>query len=144
MNGHGAFEIIGLVSGVATAIGVFFAAMQLRVTQAQETTRFEDDMAREYREIIQRIPTKAMLGEPLDESEYASAFDEFYRYLSLSNEQVFLWKGGRIRRKTWEHWRDAIRSHLSRPAFRRAWTEIQAKVPPEEFGGLRQLEANEV
>jgi len=144
MNDSGVFGIIGLVSGVATAIGVFFAAAQIRLSQQNETTRFEDEMAREFREIVQRIPTGAMLGDALADAEYAKAFDELYRYLSLSNEQVFLWRNRRIRRKTWEHWRAGIKSHLERPAFRRAWAEIKTKLPADQFEGLRALEANEV
>ena len=144
MNGSGIFGLIGLVSGVATAIGVFFAAAQIRLSQQNETTRFEDEMAREFREIVQRIPTAAMLGSALEEAEYAKAFDELYRYLSLSNEQVFLWRNRRIRRKTWEHWRAGIKSHMQRPAFRRAWTEVKAKLPADQFEGLRALEADEV
>lgn len=139
-----AFQIISLVTGVATAIGVFFAAIQLRFSQENETTHFEDDMAREYREIIQRIPTRALLGETLSEEEFKQSFDEFYRYFSLSNEQVFLWNTGRIRPKTWAHWRVGIRSNLGRPAFRKAWDEIKGRVPESEFGGLRRVESNEV
>jgi hypothetical protein len=138
------FGFIGLVSGVATAVGVFFAAAQLRLSQQNETTRFEDEVAREFREIVQRIPTAAMLGEALEEVEYAKAFDELYRYFSLSNEQVFLWRNRRIRKRTWEHWRAGIKSHIERPAFRRAWSEIKAKLPANQFEGLRALEADEV
>jgi hypothetical protein len=144
MSGGGTFEIIGLVSGIATAIGVFFAAMQLRMAQRQETTRFEDEMAREYREIVQSIPTRALLGDVLDEAEYARSFDEFYRYLSLSNEQVFLWRNGRIRDQTWKHWRRGILRHLARPSFRKAWEDIKARAGGDEFGGIRALERNEV
>ena len=144
MSEPGLFGYIGLISGVATAVGVYFAAIQLRLSQQNETARFEDEMAREFREIVQRIPTRAMLGEALEEAEYATAFDELYRYFSLSNEQVFLWKSRRIRRQTWEHWRDGIKSHLERPAFRRAWMEIKAKLPATQFEGLRALETGEV
>ena len=133
MTGTRFVDIIGLMAGLATAVGVFFAAAQLRLSQQNETTRFEDELAREFREIVQRIPTRAMLGEPLEEAEYAKTFDELYRYLSLSNEQVFLWRSRRIRRRTWEHWRAGIKSHLERPAFRRAWTEIKASLPADQF-----------
>ena len=83
------YGIIQIVIGVATAGSVLFAAVQIRISQENETTRFEDAMAREYRDITQRIPTRAMLGEPLSDTEFQDAFDEFYRYFSLSNEQVF-------------------------------------------------------
>ena len=137
------YGTIQIVIGVATAGGVLFAAIQIRISQAHETTRFEDAMAREYRDIAQRIPTRAMLGEPLSDAEFQETFDEFYRYFSLSNEQVFYWKTGRVRRRTWQHWRVGIRSNLARPAFRRAWDEVRSKLPESELGGLRWLEANE-
>jgi hypothetical protein len=138
------YQLIMMISGFATAIGVFFAAIQVRMYQRQETTSFEDDMAREYREIVQRIPTRALLGDSLDGAEFADTFDEFYRYLSLSNEQVHLWKSGRVSRKTWQHWREGIRRNLSRPSFQRAWSEIKSRTQADEFGGLRALERDEV
>ncbi len=137
-------QLIQIVIGVATAGGVFFAAVQIRISQEHETTRFEDAMAREYRDIVQRIPTRAMLGEPLNDAEFQESFDEFYRYFNLSNEQVFFWKTGRVRRRTWAHWRVGIRSNLARPAFKKAWAEIKSKLPASELGGLRRLEADEV
>ena len=137
------YGIIQMVIGVATAGSVLFAAIQIRISQEHETTRFEDAMAREYRDITQRIPTRAMLGEPLSDAEFQEAFDEFYRYFSLSNEQVYYWKSGRVRRGTWRRWRVGILANLARPAFRRAWEEVRTKLPESELGGLRWLETHE-
>src|SRR5258708_39067788 len=110
------------VSHIATATGVFVAAWQLWRARRQSITTFEDSLAREYRELAATIPTKALLGEELTEQEYREHFDEFYRYFDLSNEQAFLHQRGRIRRSTWQFWRDGIASNLRRPAFRPAWT----------------------
>jgi hypothetical protein len=96
-------------------------------------------MAREYRELAAKIPTKALLGEDLTDEEYKDSFDEFYHYIDLSNEEVFLWKRGRISAEIWTYWLDGIKSNLSKPAFKRAWEEIKKKAE-ESFQELRDLE----
>jgi hypothetical protein len=96
-------------------------------------------MAREYRELTARIPTKAMLRAELTDDEYERALDELYHYIDLSNDQVFLRQRERISLATWENWRDGIRSNLNRPAFARAWREIKER--SDNFSELRRLEA---
>ena len=126
------------ISSLATAIGVFVAAWQLWLAHRQSITTFEDSLAREYRELAAKLPTKALLGEPLTEQEYREHFDEFYRYIDLSNEQAFLHQCGRIRSATWQFWRDGIASNLRRPAFRRAWSEVCSRAG-SDFSELRAI-----
>ena len=52
-------EIIKLSAWVVTPIGVGIAVYQIWQAKRQSITSFEDDFARQYREIIQRIPVKA-------------------------------------------------------------------------------------
>jgi len=122
--------------------GVLFAGWQLFLTKRQAITSFEDSVSREFREIAQRIPVKALLGEALSAAELTEAPDEFYHYIDLSNEQVFLRLNGRVSKATWRNWADGISSLLRRPAFRAAWEEIKAKAP-DSFEELRLLEAHE-
>lgn len=129
---------IGLVASGATAAGVLVAAYQLRLTKQQALTQFEDEINREYREIARRLPVKALLGEDLDVEEFSRALDEFYYYIDLCNEQVYLRRKGRVRSDTWFNWRDGIQANLARPAFRRAWEEIKAR--SDSFDDLRELE----
>jgi hypothetical protein len=57
----------------------------------------------------------------------------------LTNEQIFLRQVGRVRKNTWQNWRDGIKSNLSRPTFHRAWEEIKAR-SNGSFQELRRLE----
>lgn len=120
-------EILSALANVGTAIAVLVAAWQLVLSHRQAVTTFEDSLAKEYRDIAATLPVRALLGEPLSESEYADKFDEFYRYFDLCNQQVFLWQAGRVSDKTWAFWRDGISSNLKRPAFASAWSEVAAR-----------------
>ena len=117
-------EILSAISNVATAVAVVVAAWQLKLSQKQSVTTFEDSLAKEYRDIASTIPVKALLGERLNDEEHKKAFDEFYRYFDLCNQQIFLSQSGRISEKTWKFWKDGITSNLRRPAFSRAWSEV--------------------
>ncbi len=132
-------DMLVAIASIATAVGVFLAWWQIRETRQQAITGFEDGLAREYREIAQRIPVAALLGDELPEAELNTALDDFYHYIDLSNEQVFLRQSGRVRKETWENWRDGIKSNLSRPAFRAAWELIKRKAIGS-FEELRRLE----
>lgn len=120
------------------AIGVFFAFIQLRTAKNIAQLQFEDSLAKEYRELASRIPTKALLGQELLEAEYQESFDELYRYVDLSNEQVSLRQRGRISEAVWKSWCSGMQSNLSLPSFKRAWLEIQEQ--SINFQELRRLE----
>ena len=129
------------IASVVMAIGVLLAWWQIRLAKLQATTRFEDDIAGEYRELIFRLPIEALLGKPLDEKEYLESLDELFHYIDLTNEEIFLRQQGRISRETWIYWLDGIKSNLSRPAFKKAWEEIKSQTD-DIFLELRQLEAS--
>ena len=124
------------IASIATAAGVILAAVQLWLARRQSITAFEDAFSREYRELAAKLPTKALLGEPLSDEEHEDKFDEFYHYIDLCNEQVFLHLRGRITKATWRFWRDGIAHNLKRPAFKRAWSEIAARAN-SDFQELR-------
>lgn len=129
------------VSAIATCVaaaGVWYARVQLRTSREIAQLQFEDGLAKEYRELANRLPTKALLGEDLTEEEYKVSFDELFRYVDLSNEQVCLRQRGRINGAVWESWRDGIQGNLSLPPFRRAWEEIKGR--SRSFEELRRLE----
>lgn len=132
-------EWISAIASTVAAAGVFFAFGQLRVSKDIAQLQFEDSLAKEYRELAGRIPTKALLGQPLSEDEYQSSFDEFYRYVDLSNEQVSLRQRGRIGEVVWQYWCSGIRANLALPSFKRAWSEIQGQ--SDSFQELRRLES---
>lgn len=64
-----------------------------------------------------------------------------YRYIDLSNEQIFLRQQGRVSKETWELWRDGIKSHLEKPTFKRAWDEFR-ETTEKDFNELRELADN--
>jgi hypothetical protein len=134
-------EWVSAIASTVAAVGVIFAFGQLRVSKDIAQLQFEDGLAKEYRELASRIPTKALLGQPLSEDEYEESFDEFYRYVDLSNEQVSLRKRGRIGEGVWQYWCSGIQANLALPPFRRAWSEIQDQC--SSFQELRRLEAEE-
>jgi hypothetical protein len=76
--------------------GVWLAHRQLQTSSQIAQLQFEDALAKEYRELTNRLPTKVLLGSELEETEYPKAFDELFRYFDLSNEQVYLRQRGRI------------------------------------------------
>ncbi|GAB3483520.1 hypothetical protein GCM10011496_30390 [Polaromonas eurypsychrophila] len=131
-------DSLSQLSNVATAIGVGVAAWQLWLAQKQSVTSFEDSFTKEYRVLASRLPTKALLGEVLSDHEHDESFDEFYHYFDLCNEQVFLWKSKRISEKTWRFWKDGMASHMKRPAFQRAWSEIASR-SDGDFSELKSL-----
>lgn len=114
------------------------AAWQLFLAHKQSVMSFEDAFAREYRELVAKLPTKALLGEPLTNKEYANHFDEMYHYIDLCNEQAYLKKSGRISKKTWIFWEEGITSNMNRPAFDRAWAEISHR-SNSDFSELRKI-----
>lgn len=133
-----AFEWVALVSSVATPLGVAVAAWQLWLAQRQAKTSFEDSIVKEYRELAATLPTKALLGETLTDTEQDAALEEFYRYFDLCNHQIFLHERKRITARTWRFWRDGIESNMRRPAFQRAWADVCARANGD-FAELRAL-----
>ena len=133
-------ESIKMFASIATAIGVGIAAYQLWQSKQQSVASFEDNFTRQYREIIQRIPVKALLNEPLSDNDFQAALNEIYNYIDLTNEQIFLRRQNRIRSKTWENWRDGMKANFALPAFERAWEMIKKKTPDNFFEELRCLE----
>ncbi|MCF8082934.1 MAG: hypothetical protein K9M96_07555 [Deltaproteobacteria bacterium] len=127
------------VGSIGTALAVLVAAWQVRKNTQQAKTDFEDDLSREYRELARSIPVKAHLGQELEDDEFEEAYPSLYRYIDLSNEQVFLRMNGRISKATWRNWADGIKSNLHRPAFADAWKRVK-KGASGSFDELRSLE----
>lgn len=121
---------------LVTAGGVFFAAKQVEASKDQAKTSFEDDLEREYRQLIGELPASAFWedgsGELNDENRRA-----FYRYFDLCNAQLFMAAQNRIRTATVSQWRDGIRGNLALPAFRLAWADIAERLPDDYLQDLR-------
>lgn len=137
-------ESVSALAAVISTFGVWFVWSQLSLQKSIAQLQFEDGLEREYRELVARIPTKALLDSDLAEDEYRETLDEFFRYFDLSNRQMALRKDGRIGDATWANWRSGIRFNMSLPAFNRAWGEISSRTAEhadEFFSELRRLHA---
>ncbi|KQC08027.1 MAG: hypothetical protein APR54_05160 [Candidatus Cloacimonas sp. SDB] len=117
-------ELIQTIAATATAIGIFIAVIQLIYSYGHSITRFEDEVSKEYREIIKPIPTEAILGEELSDDEFKKHLESIFSYIDLSNEEIFLRQRGRVSRKTWDYWRSGILSNMKKPVFKKAWDII--------------------
>jgi hypothetical protein len=122
-------------AGIATALGVLFGAGQLMLTRSTSRTSFEDNISRQYRELIKPQLSEALLG-PL-KAEERGLVSRYYEYLDLCNEQVFLRMQGRVRRRTWAEWVSGIEGNLSRAPLSDAWTIARDQLP--EFQEMRLL-----
>lgn len=132
--------VLGAVGALATALAVFVAVSQLRTAKQHARTAFEDDLSREYRTIVGELPAKVFYVDGGDFAPDDEAWRAFYRYLDLSNEQLFLARLGRVSPSTAEQWKDGIRGNLQGlPAFRATWGDIANRVPDDFFEELRAL-----
>ncbi|RYF39753.1 MAG: hypothetical protein EOO27_48735 [Comamonadaceae bacterium] len=129
---------ISAVAACVAAVGVWYARHQLKTSRELAQLSFEDALAKEYRELAGQLSKKALMGEVLADPEYDDAFDELYRYVDLTNEQISLRVRGRITLDVWRSWSVGIKANLALPAFARAWTEIKAR--SSGFDELRRFE----
>jgi hypothetical protein len=129
---------ISAVAACVAAAGVWYARHQLKTSRELAQLAFEDALAKEYRELAGQLSKQALMGEILSDAEYEDAFDELYRYVDLTNEQIALRSRGRITPEVWRSWAEGMKANLALPAFARAWTEIKTR--SAGFEELRRLE----
>jgi hypothetical protein len=123
-----------------TLFGVAVALCQFRKNNKQQVTNFEDSLTKEYREIVRRIPYKALIGVELCQKEQADAYNEIYNYMDLCNEQIFLRKSGRVRRATWLNWQEGMKVNFDLAAFRDASAEIYSELK-DNFKELNRVQS---
>jgi hypothetical protein len=138
---QGVLQSVTAVGSIATAFALIVGIWQLVLARRQATTDFEDELDRDYRNIIAALPVKTMLGEDLTDPEYTQSLAALYRYVDLTNKQVFLCQIHRVSKHTWQFWCEGIESNLARCPFNRAWAQIKANAQPS-FSELRRLEAS--
>lgn len=124
----------------ATTFGVIVAVWQIIRSNIQQRVIFEDSINKEYRNIIQRIPYKALIDEELSPSEIFSTNNEIYNYIDLCNEQIYLRMSNRVSKKTWENWQDGMSTNFALKAFNNTLTEVFEKLS-SNFNNLRRVQA---
>jgi hypothetical protein len=131
-------SVLASVAALATAVGIFVAAIALFLQRRESRTQFEDGLVREYRETIKpRLITMALIPRDLPDEQFKQA-EAFYPYIDLCNEQAFLRMAGRVSRRTWRQWSDGISGNLGRDGFKRAWETIRESAP-DDFKELQLL-----
>lgn len=131
-------QTVASLTGIATSTSLIIAFSQWRLAARNSQMSFEDSLAREYRQVTNRVPVRALLGESLSAEELENSLPAFYWYFDLTNEQVFLRRHRRVSDQTWASWADGIRRTMGRPAFAQAWLQIQ-RGPIGPFAELRRL-----
>jgi hypothetical protein len=127
-------EISNLVQ-YATPISAAFVGYQIWQRGKQFTTQFEDDLDEKYRNIIYDLPIESLL-DTSDSEEYTGELKDYFRYIELCNQQIFLRQRGRITKSTWDDWSDGIDSNFKRTDFQTAWKEIKKET--KSFEELRK------
>jgi hypothetical protein len=140
-----ALEAIATVAtAVVAALGFLWTVLGVVWAAKQQRTKWEDDLTREYRNIVKTLPLPVRLSEAVQDDEMLKYLGTFLEYFDLSNQQVVLYKMGRVSRETWKEWGAGIKGSLEAgTAFGKAW-DIIKKRSPSLFVELRELEKNEV
>ena len=71
-------DFLDTAANLATTVGIFLAVWQLWRTKQQAITSFEDQLAREYRQLARKIPVAALLGQELPEETFEKVREEIY------------------------------------------------------------------
>jgi hypothetical protein len=112
----------------ATIALVIVAWWQIALLRDQFTTQFEDGLTRRYAETMSPIPMRILLGNSLGDlepTEREPCRKAIYQYLDFCNEQAFLYREGRLRRRTWKIWKDGILDNMKLTAFQEVWDEVE-------------------
>lgn len=133
-----ALDVISATAGVATALGVAFAAFQLRETRQQRQSEFELRFSDRYDEVVARVPLEMLLGEQDYDPSHRDARRAFYDYFELCEQECYYRQQRRIGDKTWNDWRVGIRSNHAKASFRSAWHDLAAAAP-NQFETFRQV-----
>lgn len=129
------------IASIATAIGVIFAAFQIRQGKRLAQVTFEDSLDQQYRILAMRIPVDVLLGKTSPEDKKSDIREIIFNYLDLCNEQAYLRKKKRVSVARWKEWSEGIECNLRKPAFKEIWEEVKREAP-NEFTGLTALELN--
>jgi hypothetical protein len=122
-------EALRDAAALGTTAGVALAAIQLRRQARQAQARFEDDLAREYRELTRRLPPEALIGAEPTKPPSTWTQEElapFVQYIDLCNEQLFLGdpEQKRVSERTLRDWKEGMRHHFRLRYFASAWAYV--------------------
>jgi hypothetical protein len=112
------------IPSIATGIGVFLAAYQLR--QAKRTLRegFERSFVERYERIIAGIDLEIILQGASPDLTNPTMRRAFFDYFELCEEELYFRSYRRVSTATWRDWWYGIRLHLQNDAFVNAFSNI--------------------
>ena len=131
------WNAISAIASSVSALAVILAMLQLRLAKRVSQLQFEDGLAKEYRDLTNRLPTKALLGGKMSRDQYRSSYDELFHYMDLSNQQCMLRSQGRVGRDVWKSWSEGIEANLKLQAFSQVCIDVKSRT--ESFQELRDL-----
>jgi hypothetical protein len=139
------FSGLTALGALATAGAFWLGLQQVRAaeneieqTKQHAQTSFEDDLSREYREIVHALPVAAFYED--GDIEFDDELRRtFYRYFDLCNEQLFLSRLDRVSTDTTAQWRAGIVGNLRLPVFLDAWRDISPHIRADFFVELRDV-----
>lgn len=129
------------IGSIGTAVGAIAVAAELWFARSQAKSEFENELAREYRDIARSLPAHAFFKTPdpeLPEIDGRSHLADFVRYIDLCNEQILLHRDGRISNDVWKEWEEGMLINFSRPAFEQAWSYVRTH-NPDSYDELAEL-----
>lgn len=132
------WNTVSAIASSVFALAVISAVLQFGLAKRVSQLQFEDGLAKGYRDLINRLPTKALLGRRLSRDEVRSTHDELFPYIDLRNEQCLLRSQGRVGCDVWKSWSEGIDANLKLQAFSNVWTSVKNRT--ESFQELRELE----
>ena len=121
MNWNALAAIATAVAAVAAAAGFLATVRQIKAAARQDRTEWEDELTREYRQIVRHLPLSARLNGQMQDGDIEKFLSIFLDYFDLSNHL-------------------GIKGVLQAGPFAAAWSIIKQR-NPDLFAELKALEA---
>lgn len=127
-------EWVGLVTSCITALGVLLAVPQIVELNRQQHRSFEQLYVQRYWQLQDGYSVDFQLGRrntPLADKDAATA----RAYLQLCEDELDMFKAGRVTRSTWQNWRSGMEPALQSEPFH----SIISESPASEWPSIREF-----
>jgi hypothetical protein len=126
------YELLILLATVVSAIGgVAFVWVVLQTYKGQMNAQMFVDCNNRYDQIIASLPADAWGARfELDTALPAPSMELtlcVLRYLNLSSEEFYLYRGGYLRRDVWVMWEGELTRTLRSPLLVREWQTLKSE-----------------
>ena len=133
-------DIKDYIALAAVVVAVGAMAWQLRLSNKQSKMQTFLTYTQRYQDIIINMPVGIESDnfsiENLEEKEREHLLRWLRAYFDLCSEEYFLNQNKLVDTNAWQLWESGMTDSLKKPAFIKAWTEIQKnKYFHQEFAG---------